>query len=78
MHNNYIQKIPVEGVRRAPFWGITIAIMAVILGSAVPAMGQDRLGFGDNVSVQVAKGAELYCGRQATTTSSAARPQSTY
>ena len=50
-------------MRSASFILMTLAATAAILGSALPAMGQDKLGFGDSVSVKVTHGGQLYCGR---------------
>lgn len=50
-------------MRSASFILIIAAAIAAILGSAIPAMGHDKLGLGDNVSVQVTHGGELFCGR---------------
>ena len=50
-------------MRSASFILIIAASATAILGSALPAMGQDKLGFGDNASVQVTHGGELFCGR---------------
>ena len=52
-------------MQRPILWGIIIAVIIMIM-LPMPAMGQDSLELGDNVSVQVSRGAELYCGRPIT------------